>query len=790
MPPLEPKKLIAGFLGLAAVTSSLVFWAAAHSSRPLPLAEEPKQPEPPKTAFVESYDKGGSALTEGLNLSDIFIDLAASELAAANPQGPQPDFAGTLSAALPDENALLAKFFATSSVYSDIFVLKNQAAPPTVTKKDMVLAGAGSDALAKYAAAVGEVEASLSHPNFLALLSRKEATPQVVNSIQETLDEAVLKLKKAPVPEKLVEFQGAFLSMLMHERKMLGSGNDDADLLRAAALYQLRRERLPEAIRAFQSASAKAKPLFAAATISGSSAGLFSIPTAHAIFGIGDIVFDPAVVAEMILEFSYKAIIETIKDRLVHRMVQQTITWIQGGGKPQFITNWKGFLKDAGNQAVGQVLDKVAPQLCQSFGPLIRISLAPVRTANYLDRDAYCTLDRVVQNVENFYTDFKEGGWIAYGASLDPKNNFLGAYFEASDLTAKLREEAELAAENEAASGSGFKDQKNCVKFEVVSPYDDCRARGGTVSACTYLQGQPGQRRCVEEQSTTPGSTAASVTGQSLLAPLHQIVNAQDLTALASALINSALNKLVSSAKGLLDPKIATPAPENKLPDPCDRLTGNAREECRANACANLTGELLKECRDRINEGDGDNPCTPGDAFCQNPDVCGTMGNDRSPAPIAEDLSNVQVIEGTDMTRWPVSATTTLDSVSFEGDNICLNHTPADFTWPDQADGQFKDVSANGWVFVWRTGKWHASPFEYYYRTGPESRCRPSGNVWDNVTIADFNPVAGERYGFMLSGLARAGHSNVQERTRVVMAEWRGDACVNNPTAGIQPQNP
>src|SRR3989344_9438205 len=60
-----------------------------------------------------------------------------------------------------------------------------------------------------------------------------------------------------------------------------------------------------------------------------------------------------------ILEYVLDLAVEILKKQLLDYIVDQIIQWIQGGGKPQFVTDWDGFLKDAANRATGQFLQEL-----------------------------------------------------------------------------------------------------------------------------------------------------------------------------------------------------------------------------------------------------------------------------------------------------------------------------------------------------------------------------------------------------------------------------------------------
>jgi len=138
------------------------------------------------------------------------------------------------------------------------------------------------------------------------------------------------------------------------------------------------------------------------------------------------------------------------------------------------------------------------------------------------------------------------------------------------------------------------------------------------------------------------------------------------------------------------------------------------------------------------------------------------------PAAVPQDLSGVTWLH-TDVSGW--APTADLAAVRVGGGQICFDHDKAN-VWPGvEIDGL--SLNANPWIFVWQDNRWYAATFEWM-RVG--QTCKSAGAVaGDHIKRAplqDFRPVSGTRYGFMISGLARAAQRNVLERSRVVMVEW------------------
>jgi hypothetical protein len=119
----------------------------------------------------------------------------------------------------------------------------------------------------------------------------------------------------------------------------------------------------------------------------------------------------------------------------------------------------------------------------------------------------------------------------------------------------------------------------------------------------------------------------------------------------------------------------------------------------------------------------------------------------------------------TDVSSWAVTSPL---SVSFGNGLIHLDYDKAD-VWPPNGEG----LNGNPWVFVFQDGTWYAATWEWL-RLGQTAKSMSSvaGDHIKKAPLQDFQPVSGQLYGFMVSGLARDAQRNVQERTPVVMVQW------------------
>ena len=207
-------------------------------------------------------------------------------------------------------------------------------------------------------------------------------------------------------------------------------------------------------------------------------------------------------------EWAFTFVISTLKRQLLDVVVDQIIGYIQGGGKPQFVTDWRGFLADAGQAAVGDFAQSLGLGfLCEPFSLQVQINLLPVPK---FSQRAQCTLKQIVGNIQAFYSDFRTGGWIAYGTAYQPQNNYFGALLMSTFEAERRRGIAESAAYAEAISGGGFLGKKD--------------KNGNTV---------------------TPGSTLNALTSKAVGSDIDYILSADQLSDYASAIASALFNRVL-----------------------------------------------------------------------------------------------------------------------------------------------------------------------------------------------------------------------------------------------------
>lgn len=622
-------KLITGFLILSLGVGASAF---ILTNRPIgPLAqEEPAQEKQAtllaKNAFVEvltasSTAGGGGAIDpSNPNLTDIFAKRLADNVLEKNPEGPL-DIEGSLAIEIPSVESFAANFALDPRVVSRIIT---EEITGGVTQKSLsVIENPTNQDLVSYFSSFQKTlnNGPLS-PRFADVLGGNGST-EALNVAELVFSQSTAEFKKVPVPKPLVELHLRAVNLLSSVHRMTTLKGESGDPLQELYAFEQYSREAEGLVAAFTDELQKLKNpqllghfdgeknnLSFLSLIGTREALAIAVPVADILNAAQHTLTSGSTLASKILEFlkNYRTIIlNIIKDRLIHRLVQQTIIWIQGGGKPQFVENWKGFLSDAANEAAGDVINRITPGLCQGFGPLIQVAFLRAQPAT---TQVACTLDQVVANIRSFANDFKNGGWQAYGASLEPQNNLFGVIALTGDLVAKKASEAEKAAQNEATASGGYKSQKLPSNWKTVNEYRDCMAREGLDSCddacpCAGLA-DVDVRVPVDYKTTTPGKTVGDIVHETLPSPIARIVNAEDITALTSALINSALNKLLKIGSKGLARLPATPPETRSGGSICAGFTGGQRRDCERaerNACNGLTGDDYLECVNALGRG-------------------------------------------------------------------------------------------------------------------------------------------------------------------------------------------
>ncbi len=789
------KRFITIFLAIAILVSTGAwFWSNRGDERRIaPRGVVSEEPTSINNAFVRGEQSATEMAVAKDNMTYRLAESLAAKMQEYNPDGPGD--ASNPGIWQPNAEMVLEEFLTKKEIYGPV-VLDQAAALAKRTKLEEVnvLENASPEETANYLQAFAQI----AQENFLDKrvqgLIEETATPETISALAVVIGQSLRRLDELQVPKDYLDMHISLRDVVIDLQQILEApitGTEDP--VRTILAVENQKNLIAQSTAKFAEEMEKVKLKDTSNLGLGGRESFWGIKTAHAFcipfvvcftFDIAQLGAQGVKMGQDIAKWVRGYVTETLKDVLVHKLIQQTIGWIQGNGKPKFITNWKSFLGDVANQAGGDFLYRINPKLCTSFGPMIRVALTPVTTAP--DKGITCTLDQVMSNVQDFYDNFSNGGWIAYGATLQPSNNFFGAYMQASDMLMVEKAQKTQAKESEAKSSSGFLGTKMCTKWEYRAPQADPTdpAYISCINQCKLSpvvdcekecapQGPP-QKVCVEEKTTTPGDMVAKALGDLPGAPLQRIVNAQDITALVNALVNAAMSKLVSAAKNIGPDSNGDPgvlglensAKKSGFGKFCEGLSGQAYEECAKGArqaCQQLPPEQRKDCLDAIQPEDPN-------GLGPTPPKVG-LGNSVNPPPPMDIVGFSNVI-WIDRDVKGFTETTNLSSSFNSGaKTIYLDYDKAG-VWPvEDPLGDGTEIVGNAWIFVYRRSNWYAATFDWLRpnqtQKGIENLLSADGTL--HGELSNFQMRAGEHYYVLVSTPVRNGYQpKLQERSNAV----------------------
>ncbi len=220
-----------------------------------------------------------------------------------------------------------------------------------------------------------------------------------------------------------------------------------------------------------------------------------------------------------------RALNNAIKNELLGKLQNDILDWIERGGTgPVIVNNWGEFLNTAADDALGGVVQDLGGNfLCSPIKLQVQLTL---QRPQRFQRQVTCTLSGIVNNIQDFYGDFKKGDWLAYQTQWQPQNNYYGATLIALDEAAKREYEAKIAAQNEGLAGGGYLSKKDCVTVTLPG--------GGTAENC---------------QISSPGSLVGNAAAEVLVkSPIGAVLSQEELAGFLDTIINAAVNKIISSS--------------------------------------------------------------------------------------------------------------------------------------------------------------------------------------------------------------------------------------------------
>ena len=189
----------------------------------------------------------------------------------------------------------------------------------------------------------------------------------------------------------------------------------------------------------------------------------------------------------------YKDVVANIfAKKMMDYIVNQIVVWIQGGGKPKFMTDQKGAFKDIANEAGGEILNQLAGMdLCSAdWAPKIKISLARVPT---FGQSSQCTFSKIGQKYKDFMNDFNNGGWKGWITLTEDANNPYIVYLQTLDAMNNKQSSAIANLRDKTLAGNGFLGDEVCRQLQTCGS-----GLGNSLNQDTCGQCMDDQDECIK----------------------------------------------------------------------------------------------------------------------------------------------------------------------------------------------------------------------------------------------------------------------------------------------------
>jgi hypothetical protein len=277
-----------------------------------------------------------------------------------------------------------------------------------------------------------------------------------------------------------------------------------------------------------------------------------------------------------------KLAFSAFKKRVLDMLTTDMIAWINGGGKPKWLSgDWSEVSENAFQAAVGDVaLQTSLGFLCSPIN--FQVQLALIAAKPYRETIT-CTLDKITGNIENFYKDFKRGGWLAYHEIWQPQNNFYAATLMALDEAERKGYSAAAGKKDEVIAGQGFLSTKKCT-YEVDFRGTFIDKKGTRATPQDVELAHQGKKPLYSRtcETVTPGSFIGAQTAKAFGIFPDWLVSTDEIAPYLVAIADAAINRLIKKgADGLIGMLSKDPTTPVSTPtSPCAGLTGEALKSC------------------------------------------------------------------------------------------------------------------------------------------------------------------------------------------------------------------
>jgi hypothetical protein len=254
-------------------------------------------------------------------------------------------------------------------------------------------------------------------------------------------------------------------------------------------------------------------------------------------------------------------LLQILKNTLTSIIQREVLTWIQGSGAPKFITNWGTQLVNAAQMtAINAINQQMTCGVFPPFVPQLKVTL----NAFYKPGNNSCANQFAAalggNSFQQFYNNFKNGGFVAFGASTLPSGNPYGSLFFNAQTVQLAYSNQQAATKLQTQTSQGLRsglvcddgsDPVNGQHLVCEGPNQDFTSTSGSCPTGYTPDMYDNNGLCADgsqPQVTTPAAATGFVLGSGIDATPKQLAAANDITGILNSVLNSLLTSLASTA--------------------------------------------------------------------------------------------------------------------------------------------------------------------------------------------------------------------------------------------------
>lgn len=602
---IDVKKLITGFLILAfaAVCSGIIFTfvnntpntAAPNAAQQITIAGGggtaannaflPTADQVAQTAAILEPELASSTMfvtsTDPDNLTDALATEFVNGIVAANPNGPTgTDANGNPTFNAPNEIAV-ANYVANTTTTKNLQIPDwdaEAAAIPVAT------VASNSSTLTSYGNALSGILNSHFDSQMQSMIGSQtdfadaSSATYIAAQVQATLRDA----SSLKVPTVAVAYQKALLAELVYEKNMVQLYTlAQSDPVKASIIFQqedakfasveqnlsTQDQNLATETLSFEQSTPMGQDNSALSFLTDT----FGIPQAHALLPVFDwstwtalVTNHAADVATQLEAIAKNTLLQILKNTLISLVQQKVLAWVQGSGAPRFITNWGATLVNAAQTNAINAINSDINSGCvySAFAPQVLVTLKAFYTPN--TNSACANLFQAAlgaNSFQQFYNNFSNGGFIAFGASTLPSGNPYGTEFFEAQKSDVAYHNQQAATTLQTQTSQGFKGDEVCddqsnpngntIYCETADDLADGLAKGGSCPAGDKVVTQPNNGLCSDGSQPivqTPAAITAFSIDNTTGATYQQLSAANDIAGLLNSVMSSLILGLANAA--------------------------------------------------------------------------------------------------------------------------------------------------------------------------------------------------------------------------------------------------